>query len=651
MNALIRTLNVLLPLAFVPPAFAAQPAPTFADVFGSGMVLPHDTPTTFTGRAAPRQKLKLEVDGTSYPVTSDVRGQWRVTAGPLRAGGPYTVALKNEQGEGATLSDVMAGEVWLCSGQSNMEFPVARSSDQPAEVMQGHPAIRLLSIAQKTAVSPREEFEAKPVWKVADAENIRRFSAVCYFFAHQKLAREGLPIGLINASWGGSSIEPWMREIELARLPAYRTRVNLLQQFRVEPRAAEIAFSNEWVQWWQSRSTMGPVWERGVLDGHAEWQDAALKDWRTWPDSRFKDFTGSVWYSTQFELTEAQSRKGASFVLGKVDEVDTTWLNGHFVANTFGYGSRREYRLESGWLKPGTNQFSVFVTSTWGAGGMYGPDADIGIRFDDGEFVPLGSSWKYRFVPKETGYPPRAPWESVSGITGMFNAMIAPLRPLAPTGVVWYQGESNVDKGDYSVLLPGLVDGWRKWFNRNLPFIVVQLPNFGAIQRPPAESEWAMLRHRQQQVALRDPGVGLAVTQDIGDDADLHPTRKYAVAQRVLAVASALKGVGPKNGVVPRVVSAGAPLVLEFSPPLATLDAQPANIEGFALCGKQQGSCVATGATQRGNRVEIDRSALPGATRLRYCWSDGGTCALKSLNHLPVSSFELPIGEQTSTAP
>lgn len=643
MNTLTRSLPLLLSLCALAPALPAQPTPTFSDVFGPGMVLPHESPATFTGHAAPRQRLKLEVDGVTYPVSSDANGRWRATVKPLRAGGPYTISLTNEQGEGTTLDDVMAGEVWLCSGQSNMEFPVARSTDQPDDVMQGHPAIRLLSIAQKTAVSPREQFEVKPTWNVADADSIQRFSAVCYFFARRKLAKEGLPIGLINASWGGASIEPWMQEAQLAKLPAYRTRVNLLRQFRVEPRAAEIAFSREWVKWWQSRSATGPVWERGVLDGNAEWKDAQLKDWRTWPDSRFKDFTGSVWYSTRFELTEAQSRKKASFVLGKVDEVDTTWLNGQFVANTFGYGTRREYSLDAGLLKPGTNQFSVFVTSTWGAGGMYGPESDIGIRFDDGEFVPLGSGWKYRFVPKDTGYPPRAPWESVSGITGMFNAMIAPLQPLAPTGVVWYQGESNVDKGDYSVLLPGLVDGWSQWFGRDLPFIVVQLPNFGAIQEPPAESQWASLRHLQQQVAVRDARVGLAVTQDIGDDADLHPTRKYAVAQRVLQVSRALKGIGAKNGVVPRVVSMGETLVLEFSPPLAAASSQDAAVEGFSLCGAPSGSCVAARATQRGNRVEIDRTALPSATRLRYCWSDGGTCALKSLSGLPVGSFEAPL--------
>jgi sialate O-acetylesterase len=624
---------------------AAQPAPVFADVFGPGMVLPHDLPMVFTGHAAPRQKLTLEVDGSTYAFRSDSRGRWRVNANPLRAGGPYTLSLKDEQGAGTTLSDVLAGEVWLCSGQSNMEYPVVRSTDQPAEVMQGHPAIRLLSVAQQTALSPRDDFDKKPSWQVADAQSISRFSAVCYFFAHRKISEEGLPIGLINASWGGSSIEPWMGEAQLAGIPAYRTRVNLLRQYRSDPRAAEVEFSGEWLKWWQAHSAMGPVWEQGILDGSSDWKDAPLADWRTYPDSRLTKFTGNVWFSTRFELTEAQSRKGATFVLGKVDEVDTTWLNGRFVANTFGYGTRREYKLDAGMLKPGTNQFSVFVTSTWGGGGMYGPEADIAIRFDDGEILPMGSGWKYRFVPKDTGYPPRAPWESVSGITGMFNGMIAPLQPLAPTGVIWYQGESNVDKGDYAKLLPGLIHDWRQWFGRELPFIVVQLPNYGAITQAPVESQWASLRNIQQQVALRDARVGLVVTQDLGDDADIHPRPKYVVAQRALQVARALNGVGTKNGVVPRVVAAGESLVLEFAPPLPATDAQGKSVAGFALCGATAGSCVVASAMQRGSRIEIDRAAVPTATRVRYCWSDGGVCELKSLTGLPVSSFELPLDQ------
>lgn len=629
-------------------AAGAPTVPAFAGVFGNDMVLPHGEALTLRGTAAPHERLTLQIGDERYSFRSDSRGEWRTQARPLKPGGPYSLVLRNEQGAGATLSGVLAGELWLCSGQSNMEFTAAMSTDQPAELMQGHPEIRLLSVAHQTALQERAQFAEAPRWQAASGEAVRGFSAVCYFFARQRIGDTGLPVGLVNASWGGSAIEAWISERQLATLQEFRRPVELLRQYRADPRKSELAFAGDWVSWWQASSALGPVWQRGVLDGHADWQPAPLRDWRSYPDPVLKTFTGNLWFSTRFELSEAQSRKGASFVLGRIDEVDTTWLNGRFVGNTFGYGTRREYRLEPGALQAGTNQFSVFVTNTYDAGGMTGPDADVGIRFDDGEFVGLGADWKYRIVPKETGYPPRAPWESVHGVSGMFNGMIAPLRGLVPKGVIWYQGESNVEKADaYGRLLRALIADWRAHFGRGLPFIVVQLPNYGTIATAPAESGWATLRNAQQQVALGDAGVGLVVTQDAGEDSDIHPRSKYVVARRAAQVARALDAGGPADGLVPHLAHMhDDKLVLEFLPPLAT--GATGAVSGFSLCGPRPGSCVSAGATQDGSRIEIDRRALPAATRLRYCWSDGGVCQLRSVGNLPVGSFELPLGRRSN---
>jgi sialate O-acetylesterase len=643
MLAGVATASVLVAM-LSSAASSASPEPAFSGVFGSGMVLPHDHAVILQGSAAPNDRLTLLVNNASYSFRSDSKGEWRMQLPLLRAGGPYTLSLKNAQGAGATLTGVLAGEVWLCSGQSNMELSVANSTDQPAEFMTGHPAIRLLTVAHQTALQARSSWTEIPKWQDATPESVRRFSALCYFFARKRITEAGVPIGLINASWGGSAIQPWIGEERFVTLPEYKPQVDQLRQYRSNPRKAELAFADDWVRWWQSASTQGQVWQRGALDGHAEWQDAPLKDWRTYADPRLKTFTGNLWFSASFELSEAQMRKSASFVLGKIDEVDTTWLNGRFVGNTFGYGSRREYRLEHGLLKAGTNQFSVFVTNTYDAGGMTGPEADVGIKFDDGEFLPLGNKWKYRIVPKETGYPPRAPWESVAGISGMFNGMIAPLKALTPTGVIWYQGESNADNAaPYGQLLTTLIKDWRTYFSRDLPFIVIQMPNYGAVATTAAESGWATLRHAQQQVALRDDKVGLVVTQDVGNDADIHPRLKYAVAERAARVARTFNGSnGIQDGVVAQITDVKKnSLTLEFRPVLAGDTARA--VSGFSLCAAASGSCVATTAMQLGSRVEINTTSLPSATRLRYCWSDGGTCELKSVGDLPVSSFELPL--------
>ncbi len=630
-----RFVGMCLLSAMLSCATAGMPSvPGFDDVFGSGMVLPQGEPVTLQGHAAPGIQLTLKVGGRHYAVHSDARGAWRAQLAPLRPGGPYTIEVHDAHGAGTALTDVLAGEVWLCSGQSNMEFTVAMSTDQPAEFMQGHPSIRLLSVAHQTALQAQGSFADAPAWQVANADTIQRFSALCYFFARRKIAEDGVPIGLINASWGGSAIEPWISERQLAALPGYAHQVDLLRQYRTNRRKGELAFAADWMKWWQANSTQGPVWQRGVLDGNPEWQDAPLADWRSYPDPRLKTFTGNLWFSKSFELSAAQSGKGASVVLGNIDEVDSTWLNGKFVNNSFGYGTRREYRLAPGMLQAGANQFSVFVTNTYDAGGMTGPEADIGIRFDDGEFVPLGSNWKYRFVPKQTGYPPRSPSESVHGISGMFYGMVAPLRALVPTGVIWYQGESNADNaGPYGQLLTSLIKDWRDYFGRELPFIVVQLPNYGAVATAPGESGWAMVRNAQQQVALHVGRVGLVVTQDLGNDTNLHPTRKDAVAERALQVARELKNGGAADGIVPRVVARGADaLVLGFNPALSpATSAQP--VAGFSVCGAAASSCVAARPCSK---------AIASKSSARLCRARRG-CAIAGRTAVPASSSRYPV--------
>ena len=621
----------------------------FRSVFSDNMVLPYARHFALSGYASPGHALTLELAGTRYSALADARGRWTATVGPLAAGGPYAVTVRDEAGATASLENVLAGRLWLCSGQSNMAWSVSASTDQPEHMESGHDSIRLLTVAQRSDLLEQDEFGDANAWLPASDDSAGRFSAVCYFMARKLLEDEAargeapVPLGLVNVSWGGSAIEAWVSEATLGRVAGFDSRLALLQQYRSEQRAAELAFADDWMQWWQQNSAQGRVWEQGLYGDATEWRDAPLVNWKTYDDERLQNHHGLVWFSRGFELTAAQAAKGATLVLGKIDEVDSTWLNGRFVNNTFGYGTRRAYPLETGFLQPGRNQVTVNILNTWDAGGMTGPVDDVGIRFDDGEFLPLGEGWKYRFIPRETGYPPRSPWESVSGVTGMYNAMIAPLTALPFSGVLWYQGESNAESsGSYEALLQALVDDWRSRFAQtDLPFIVVQLPNYGPVASEPAESGWAAIRHAQQQVALRDPAVGLVVTHDSGDDADIHPRRKWVVGVRAAEVAQALAGKGGSaDGVVARVAGRdGAQLQLVFEPPLAT--GLPGPLEGFAACSK--GSCSSVRAMFREGGVQVDLAGQETADTLRFCWSDGGQCGLVAENGLPVSSFALPL--------
>lgn len=334
---------------------AQSAALRFSSTFGDDMVLPHDVPFSVNGRAAPGSELVLDVAGVSYTTVTDRSGAWQAVIAPLRAGGPYEIRISDNQGQQRTLSNVLAGEIWLCSGQSNMAYSVAASVDQPEEYEQGIPAIRLLSVPNRAELETQAEFPEPVPWVVASDSNVPRFSAVCYFAARRMFEHDGIPRGLINASWGGSAIEAWVSERGLIEVDGFGHKVSQLQLYRENQRAAELAFADDWLAWWQTSSDQGPVWERGVLDENGDWRDAPLVNWKTYPDERLANHHGIVWFSTQFELSAAQSRRRATFVLGKIDEVDTTWINGKFVNNTFGYGSKREYPLETGVLEAGTN--------------------------------------------------------------------------------------------------------------------------------------------------------------------------------------------------------------------------------------------------------------------------------------------------------
>ena len=634
-------LLILFLVLYLPSGSRAETL-RFKSVFGSNMVLPYGRPITLSGNASPNTALILEVDNRLYKFGSDANGQWKTQIAPLSAGGPYQIRLSDNKGAEAVLDNILAGNVWLCSGQSNMAFPVVASVDQPDAYNHGHPAIRLLSVPMRAELNSQDEFIDPTAWQPATEESIKGFSAVCYFFAREMIEQDGIPLGLINDSWGGSAIEAWISEEGLDNIKEYVRKVSQLRQYRKNRRDAELAFADEWMQWWKANSDQGAVWEKGLLDKSADWREAPLQDWKTYPDERLKNHLGMLWFSKSFNLSNEQQAKKASFVLGKIDEVDSTWINGKFVNNSFGYGTRREYPLEAGVLHEGINQITVNVLNTWGAGGMIGPAGEVGLKFDDGEFLPLGSDWYYRFIPHETGFPPRSPWESVSGISGMFNGMISPLKPLQPEGVIWYQGEPNAEASKtYQGLLTTLISDWRGYFNQRLPFIVVQLPNYGEIAKTPVESGWATIRNAQQQVALKDDLVGLVVTHDVGDDSDIHPKKKWIVGKRTAMVAQALYGKGVADGVVPMIISKDSDaIMLEFLPPLRF---EEKDIDGFSLCNASGESCAFTKAGQIGSRIKISLSTFPKAEKLRYCWSDGGQCTLKAINGLPVSSFEISL--------
>jgi sialate O-acetylesterase len=300
-------------------------------------------------------------------------------------------------------------------------------------------------------------------------------------------------------------------------------------------------------------------------------------------------------------------------------------------------------------LHAGENLVVVNVLSTWDQGGLLGPPDAMALRFEDGSRVPLGDGWRYKVVPPSVGLPPRGPWHSIGGLTTLYNAMIAPLGSYGLRGALWYQGESNTGEPEkYEALLTGLMADWRRAFGPDLPFLVVELPNFGPAPTKPVESGWAGVREAERRAVARDPHAGLAVTIDIGDRHELHPPNKQEVGRRLARAARHVvygEAISPSGPAAQAAFRENGRVVVTFDGVDGRLVAYSASEPiGFELCGADQASCRFVRATIDGRRVVIDAGdGAADATRVRYCWGDGPICTLYDEADLPAGPFELPI--------
>jgi sialate O-acetylesterase len=624
----------------------SSPAAEFAGVFGDGMVLQRDRPIAIWGTAAPREEVTVTLADAVESAETDATGRWKVVLPAMTAGGPHEVTLEVADGPALSLEDVLVGDLWLCSGQSNMAYPFASSSGQYGQPVGAYETIRMFTVQRDSHPQPRTEFTQPPEWRVADADSIPEFSAVCFFFAQELQKTHDVPLGLIHSSWGGSAIEAWMSTAALEQAGGYDPQLELLQHYTVDAQDATARFGMIWEDWWRRTvSTSELPWASDTSGWKAV---PAMLDWKAFGDETLADHDGMLWFRKSFDLTAEQAQQKAMLSLGGIDEVDVTWINGRFVGTEFGWGTERTYAVPDEVLQAGQNSVVLNVLSTWGSGGMLGPQEGIQLTFGDGESHSLGDGWQYQMVPAEFGLPPRAPWESIGGLAGLFNAMVAPLEGLQFAGALWYQGESNAgDAAPYADLLTAMIADWRRRFGGSLAFLVVQLPNFGELPAAPAESGWAAIRDAQRRVAVDDPQTGLVVTIDVGDRLDLHPPNKQIVGQRAADVARALAfgKRGLVDGLSPsRAVRGANEVIVEIAPEEEKLvvvgDSKPV---AFELCTDEPSRCTYANARIEKNRIYISAPDVGHATRVRHCWADAPICNLYGASGLPVGSFEVAI--------
>jgi sialate O-acetylesterase len=644
----LQLLGLVSALALSPLCGAAPTHPLLDEMFQDHAVLQRDRAIPVWGDAAPGVELTVSMNGARVQTHADAGGHWHLQLAAMPAGGPYRLSARAEDGAEQSIADVLVGDVWLCSGQSNMEFSVANSLNAAREIAaSANDQIRVLSVAHAMHPTPLEHFQNPIAWEIASPAAIHDFSAVCYYYARDLQKSLRVPMGLIHSSWGGSRIEPWMSDAALRAVGGLDAGLDLLEAYAGDARAGNERMGAVWESWWRARAPPGSAPWKAAAAG--DWREVPepMRDWKTWGVAELANHDGMVWFRRAATLSKAQAASEARLSIGAIDEIDETWVNGRALANSFGYGTERTYTVPKGWLHAGDNSIVINVLSTWDAGGMYGPPEHMALRFDDGSTVPLGGQWRYQWVPESMGFPPSAPWQPVSGLTSIYNAMIAPLLPYGVRGVLWYQGESNAgDAPHYQALLTGLMADWRKRFGVDLPFLVVQLPNFGTPSPAAAASAWANLREAQRRAVAADKNSALAVTIDAGEPQELHPPNKQAVGARLARAAKHLvyhQSLSSSGPIVHSARATGGQILVSFDEVEGQLVAYSAlRPIGFELCGGAAENCRFVDAALAGTGVLLD-IVDPAATRVRFCWGDAPVCNLYDKSGVPAGPFEITI--------
>jgi sialate O-acetylesterase len=613
------------------------------------MVLQRDTRLPIWGWADQGEKVTLSFLGKSYTAKPGKDGKWMVTLPATAAGGPYEMTIKGKNT--ITIRDMLVGDVWLGSGQSNMEWHLSQTvNNYKEEIAKANfPQIRLFDVKNTIAITPQQEM-ASDGWKPCNPENIGSFSAVAYFFGRDLHQQYQIPIGLITSDWGGTPAEAWTSATALKTMPDFKPLVEKAEK-GAGTLTKDMQEYNEKMALWQKE--FGGAKDRGYLPDGKTWADASV-DASTWPQMNLPaiweqpgilpDFDGVVWFRKELTLTEAEAGKPLSLHLTTIDDDDITWFNGVEIGRTKGYDVPRHYYVPPSLVKAGRNLITVRVTDTSGGGGIYGNEDEL-VAEVGGKILPLSGKWAYQTATDIRSLPKRpATMFNQNAPTALFNAMIAPLIPYAIKGAIWYQGESNTPRAyQYRTLFPTMINDWRQRWGYDFPFLFVQLAGYMKDKAAPADYEWAELREAQTKT-LSLPRTGMAVTIDVGDPADIHPRNKQDVGKR-LALAARSVAYGDKQVVYsgPTFESMtidGSRIRIKFNNLGSGLwvKDQYGYVRGFAVASADKKFVWAKGY-QDGNEIVLYSEPNTTPVAVRYNWGNSPDGNLYNKEGLPAVPF------------
>ena len=609
------------------------------------MVIQRDQPVPLSGRAAPKARLSISLADQTIRAKADKAGHWTATLPPHAAGGPYTLTVSDGT-RTHTLRDVHYGDVWLASGQSNMEWTLANADSYAAEQRKAaNPALRQFLIPKSYSSSPESRLKAGS-WSVATPETIGNFSAVGYHFTQELQAETGVAMALIHSSWGGSRIEAWLDAPSMGYKDAAAAKADL---DRIQEEKSEVKR-----QALLKKIPRLPTKDEGTRSGEVIWAatDWNDTDWTSatlpglWEQEGWTGLDGIV-YLRRTVMLDIQPGGEARIRLAKVDDADEVYINGTKVGGIDSYSAERDYTFDAALLNKGKNVITVRVVDTGGGGGVYGAATDLFLVVNE-EKIPLAGAWKMKVGEVYLGKG--IDWDVNQLPNMLYNQMIHPTTNFPIKGVIWYQGESNAGAEDapaYAAQFKQLIKLWRaNWHQPELPFYWVQLANF---MQPPnsanTTSDWAVLRE-SQSAALALPHTGEAVIIDAGEADDIHPRDKQTVGERLAAIALAdTYGQSDRVYSGPRfrsLTAEGDRLRLQFDHVgggLQAKDDRYGYLRGFAVAGAD-GVYQWAQASIEGNEVVVHSPAVPTPVSVRYAWADNPDDAnLYNMEGFPASPF------------
>lgn len=610
------------------------------------MVLQRNVVLPIWGWADAGEKIAIDFNGRDYLTTTDERGKWRIEMAALPAGGPYILRIKGKTQE-ILIKDILIGDVWICSGQSNMvyDFNQTRARNLYAKDYEtsANDKIRQIVVNRITSSIPSENFETTG-WKSASPKTLNGFSVAGYFFAKSIFEKYNVPIGLINSSWGGTKIESWTSESGLRLFPRFSPEIALLKDTVTINR--NVSKHKELIKEWHLKNKTE---DAGYSNGRPIWvaQGTDLSSWKEvvlpglWDRIGEGNTYGVIWFRKEIQVPAELIGKEAIIRLGSVDDEDETLINGTLIGGYANRGQKREYKIPANTFNAGSNIITVRVINWNGNAGFVG-DGPMQLDFGQ-EKIALEGQWKYRKGRKTSQIP--GAYNAQDLPTSIFNGMISPLIPFAFKGVIWYQGENNDRMAyEYRALLPAMIEDWRtKWGVGNFPFIYQQLVNFKEPKNQPNESMWAELREAQLLTLGKSPNTAMAVGIDLGEAEDIHPVNKKDVGER-LALGARKVAYGEK-----RLISSGPiytsyringdKIQIMFKSDGDQLVSKGPELRYFAIAGADK-KFVWAKAVIKKNIIEVSSPEVPMPVAVRYAWADNPSgCNLFNTSGLPASPF------------